>query len=174
VASMHFAPSASTLPHSAQSGGFNHYLSEIGLALTVTISRLPVRGLYFMCSECSHGGHQECYRSYYLSRPLINLDGSSTAANSRTNTILESETRSGAPSVVSLGTDPEKSDDGSSVKTEKTLDTLVTDPSNRNSLELPGQDSRGSVDWPPRGHPCAAGCGHFCWASNERGISEVQ
>ncbi|KAG8778849.1 SEA (Seh1-associated) complex subunit [Ceratobasidium sp. 428] len=126
-----------------------------------------------MCFECSHGGHQECYRAYYFSRPLVSLDGSSTV-NSRTNTILESETRSGAPSVASFGTDPEKSDDASSIKTEKTADTLVTDPSNRNSLELPAQESKSSADWSPRGHPCAAGCGHFCWASNDRGIPEVQ
>ncbi|EUC63812.1 WD domain, G-beta repeat protein [Rhizoctonia solani AG-3 Rhs1AP] len=140
------------------------------------ICRLPVKGLYFLCLECSHGGHQECYRSYYLSRPLANLDGSSTAANSRTNTILESDARSGTPSIQSLGlgNDPEKSfDDAASVKTEKTQDTLITDSGNRNSLELPAQESKSSVDWSPRGHPCAAGCGHYCWASNDREVGDV-
>ncbi|KAJ1301438.1 hypothetical protein OPQ81_008696 [Rhizoctonia solani] len=143
------------------------------------ICRLPVKGLYFMCLECSHGGHQECYRSYYLSRPLVNLDGSSTAANSRTNTILENDPRSGTPSIQSLGlgNDAEKSfDDGASVKTEKTQDTVVTDPGNRNSMELPAQESKGSVDWSPKMHPCAAGCGHYCWASNDHemgGVNQV-
>ncbi|KAH7334546.1 hypothetical protein B0J17DRAFT_770868, partial [Rhizoctonia solani] len=140
------------------------------------ICRLPVKGLYFMCSECSHGGHQDCYRSYYLSRPLVNLDGSSTAANSRTNTILENDPRSGTPSIQSLGlgSDAEKSfDDAASVKTEKTQDTLITDSGNRNSMELPAQETKGSVDWSPRGHPCAAGCGHYCWASNDREVIDV-
>ncbi|CAE7090273.1 unnamed protein product [Rhizoctonia solani] len=138
------------------------------------ICRLPVKGLYFMCLECSHGGHQECYRSYYLSRPLVNLDGSSTTANSRTNTTLENEGRGGTPSTQPLGLDAEKSfDDTASVKTEKTQDTLITDSGNRNSMELPAQESKSSVDWSPRGHPCAAGCGHYCWASNDREIIDV-
>ncbi|CAE6433891.1 unnamed protein product [Rhizoctonia solani] len=140
------------------------------------ICRLPVKGLYFMCLECSHGGHQECYRSYYLSRPLVNLDGSSTAANSRTNTILENDLRGGTPSLqpLGLGSDAEKSfDDAASVKTEKTQDTLITDSGNRNSMELPAQETKSSVDWSPRGHPCAAGCGHYCWASNDREVLDV-
>ncbi|CUA76407.1 WD repeat-containing protein 59 [Rhizoctonia solani] len=140
------------------------------------ICRLPVKGLYFLCLECSHGGHQECYRSYYLSRPLVNLDGSGTAANSRTNTILENDAKSATPSMQSfgLGNDPEKSfDDAASVKTEKTQDTLITDSGNRNSMELPAQESKSSVDWSPRGHPCAAGCGHYCWASNDREVADV-
>jgi hypothetical protein len=75
---------------------------------------------------------------------------------------------------MGLGTDSENSfDDASSVKTEKTQDTLITDPGNRNSLEVPVQDSKNSGDWSPRGHPCAAGCGHYCWASNERGAVDV-
>ncbi|KAF8756247.1 WD40 repeats protein [Rhizoctonia solani] len=105
-------------------------------------------------------GHQECYRSYYLSRPLANVDGSSTAANSRTSTILESDPKSGTPSMQSLGLGAETEkpfDDAASVKTEKTQDTLITDPGNRNSMELPAQDGKSSAEWSPRGHPCAAG-----------------
>ncbi|QRW24505.1 WD domain, G-beta repeat protein [Rhizoctonia solani] len=70
-------------------------------------------------------------------------DGSSTAANSRTSTILESDPKSGTPSMQSLGLGAETEkpfDDAASVKTEKTQDTLITDPGNRNSMELPAQD----------------------------------
>ncbi len=35
------------------------------------VSRLPVRGLLFFCPVCSHGGHHECYREYYLHRPMV-------------------------------------------------------------------------------------------------------
>ncbi|GAB1522525.1 hypothetical protein RhiTH_005645 [Rhizoctonia solani] len=118
----------------------------------------------------------KCYRSYYLSRPLANVDGSSTAANSRTSTILESDPKSGTPSMQSLGLGAETEkpfDDAASVKTEKTQDTLITDPGNRNSMELPAQDGKSSAEWSPRGHPCAAGCGHYCWASNDRETADV-
>ncbi|ELU37910.1 hypothetical protein AG1IA_08055 [Rhizoctonia solani AG-1 IA] len=167
-----FALNASDSLQSVQSGELINHPHDIVLSyLTNLPSRLPVKGLYFMCLECSHGGHQECYRSYYLSRPLVNVDGSSTAANSRTSTILESDPKSGTPSMQSLGlgAETEKAfDDAASVKTEKTQDTLITDSGNRNSMELPAQDGKSSAEWSPRGHPCAAGCGHYCWASNDR------
>lgn len=104
------------------------------------------------------------------------MDGSSTTGNSRTNTILESDAKSGPPSIQSLGfgADAEKSfDDAASIKTDKTQDTLITDPGNRNSIEVPIQESKSSIEWSPRGHPCAAGCGHYCWASNERKTADV-
>ncbi|KAL4080472.1 hypothetical protein J3A83DRAFT_4199450 [Scleroderma citrinum] len=34
------------------------------------ICHLPVRALLFQCSVCTHGGHQECYRRYYMERPM--------------------------------------------------------------------------------------------------------
>lgn len=34
------------------------------------ICHLPVRSLLFQCSVCTHGGHQECYRRYYMERPM--------------------------------------------------------------------------------------------------------
>ncbi|KAJ7709805.1 hypothetical protein B0H17DRAFT_238977 [Mycena rosella] len=34
-------------------------------------SRLPVRTLLFQCSICSHGGHQACYRRYYMEHPMV-------------------------------------------------------------------------------------------------------
>ncbi|KAF9235674.1 hypothetical protein BU15DRAFT_89510 [Melanogaster broomeanus] len=65
-----------------------------------SICHLPVRTLLFQCSVCSHGGHQECYRRYYMERPMVELP---------------------VPSIAR----------------ERSL----------------------------AGHPCAAGCGHFCWAA---------
>ncbi|KAF8838899.1 hypothetical protein BDN67DRAFT_970862 [Paxillus ammoniavirescens] len=37
------------------------------------ICHLPVRTLLFQCSVCSHGGHQECYRRYYMEKPMVEL-----------------------------------------------------------------------------------------------------
>jgi hypothetical protein len=39
----------------------------------VCFSRLPVRTPLFQCAVCSHGGHQACYREYYMRQPMVNL-----------------------------------------------------------------------------------------------------
>ncbi|KIJ61068.1 hypothetical protein HYDPIDRAFT_97184 [Hydnomerulius pinastri MD-312] len=45
-----------------------------------SICHLPVRNLLFQCSVCSHGGHQECYRRYYMERPMIELQAPRASA----------------------------------------------------------------------------------------------
>ncbi|KAF8581844.1 hypothetical protein K439DRAFT_1392321, partial [Ramaria rubella] len=37
------------------------------------ICHLPVRKLLVHCPGCGHGGHQTCYRAFYLTRPLSEL-----------------------------------------------------------------------------------------------------
>ncbi|KAJ7905612.1 hypothetical protein B0H14DRAFT_3079020 [Mycena olivaceomarginata] len=39
--------------------------------------RLPVRSLLFQCSICHHGGHQECYRRYYMEHPMVPIPSTS-------------------------------------------------------------------------------------------------
>ena len=73
-------------------------------------SRLPVRGLFFQCTVCTHGGHQSCYRRY-LQRPM----------------------------------------------------TALPDPL-MSPLDARGRSS--DLDTNRFGHPCAAGCGDFCWMSS--------
>ncbi|OJA08915.1 hypothetical protein AZE42_07365 [Rhizopogon vesiculosus] len=91
-----------------------------------SICHLPVRTLLFQCSVCTHGGHQECYRRYYMDRPMVDIPAYSSARG-------RSLTR-------------EREDDGGEEREEIT-------------------SSQGQWERTLAGHPCAAGCGHFCWAA---------
>ncbi|KAI6035715.1 hypothetical protein EDC04DRAFT_3114826 [Pisolithus marmoratus] len=83
------------------------------------ICHLPVHTLLFQCAVCSHGGHQECYRKYYMARPMDPLP-SPTVPRGRLRVTTDV-----AGSVQENG------------KRERYL----------------------------AGHPCATGCGHFCWVA---------
>lgn len=97
------------------------YCSSCRAALaTCSICRLPVRGLLFQCSVCSHGGHQLCYRRYYLQHPMTEL---------ARPLISPADTRG-----RSTNAEPQST-------REKHTSGLF-------------------------GHPCATGCGHFCWVSS--------
>lgn len=101
-------------------------------------SRLPVRALLFQCSVCHHGGHQACYRQYYLQQPMVDLPSSFIPTNDFR----------GRASMRMSSTSVE--DDAGS-----TADT--------SGIPSPEQTHRPIT---LAGHPCAAGCGHFCWAAN--------
>ncbi|KAG0696924.1 hypothetical protein DFH29DRAFT_812461 [Suillus ampliporus] len=90
-----------------------------------SICHLPVRTLLFQCSVCMHGGHQECYRRYYMERPMVDIPTSSSAR--------------GRSLVRERDDDMEEGEEVTSCegRLERTL----------------------------AGHPCAAGCGHYCWAA---------
>ncbi|KAI6119652.1 hypothetical protein EDD17DRAFT_1605846 [Pisolithus thermaeus] len=83
------------------------------------ICHLPVHTLLFQCAVCTHGGHQECYRRYYMERPMDPLPSS----------------------TVSRG------------QLRVTTDVV-------GSAQVNGKGERYLA-----GHPCAAGCGHFCWVA---------
>ncbi|KAG1739394.1 uncharacterized protein EDB91DRAFT_1134938 [Suillus paluster] len=90
-----------------------------------SICHLPVRTLLFQCSVCMHGGHQECYRRYYMERPMVDIPAPSSAR-------------------------------GRSLIRERDDDVEE------------GEEVTSSEGWRERtlaGHPCAAGCGHYCWAA---------
>ncbi|KDQ16119.1 hypothetical protein BOTBODRAFT_31188 [Botryobasidium botryosum FD-172 SS1] len=57
---------SSTNPDIPVRGGFGYCSSCKAAVVRCAICRLPVRGLHFFCQVCSHGGHHECYRKYYL------------------------------------------------------------------------------------------------------------
>lgn len=101
-------------------------------------SRLPVRTLLFQCSVCSHGGHQACYQRYYMQRPMVELPTSF-------HMISEIRGRPVTRNILSNGGDD---DDMITVNPPET-----SSPSPRGHTKLIG-------------HPCASGCGHFCWAAN--------
>ncbi|KAH7885076.1 hypothetical protein F5I97DRAFT_1810259 [Phlebopus sp. FC_14] len=87
-----------------------------------SICHLPVRNLLFQCSVCAHGGHQDCYRRYYMKRPMLELASQPYAARGR-----------------QLHRDQDDVND--TVDKVKMMERSMA------------------------GHPCAAGCGHFCWAA---------
>lgn len=116
-------------------------------------SRLPVRALLFQCSICSHGGHQACYRSYYAQRPMVDLPMSSIPAGSSIT--------SGAPALMKRT--GSGSTDEDAVSTTSTFNSSTYESSFEGSPFLTSQQSLQSR---LVGCPCAAGCGHFCWASN--------
>ncbi|KAF7363525.1 WD-REPEATS-REGION domain-containing protein [Mycena sanguinolenta] len=58
-------------------GGFAFCLACKIACVTCAICRLPVRSLLFQCSICHHGGHQECYRRYYMQHPNIPIPNAS-------------------------------------------------------------------------------------------------
>ena len=108
----------------------------------MNISRLPVRSAMFVCAVCSHGGHQECYRQYYLQRPMTEL-------------LTTTNDRGRSPS---RGTSPvNKSREG----------FLDPDMSGLNDSSVTGT-GLGQVVVKVMGQPCAAGCGHYCWTSTEK------
>lgn len=132
--------------------------------LTVSCSRLPVRALLFLCPVCQHGGHQTCYQQYHLSRPLIQLSSPQSVNNP--SSIQQSEAAVPDPPklrrAASKTGDGEGSDDGASTRDgEEGSSPAIRFP------EFFPQDTAAKPVPVLSGHPCAAGCGHFCWATND-------
>ena len=118
--------------------------------LTQPNSRLPVRALLFQCSICHHGGHQSCYRSHYMCQPMVDLP---TPSPPPKDDFRDQEFPRPALSASSIADD----DSESTVSIESS------------TVEIPPFDSpKVSRMTRLRGHPCAAGCGHFCWATSRR------
>ncbi|KAI0044133.1 WD40 repeat-like protein [Auriscalpium vulgare] len=109
-----------------------------------SICHLPVRSMLFHCAVCSHGGHQDCYRRYYMERPMVEIARPPTPPPTATTHRGRSVSRSSTVTTV---------EDGEPWEGRTDPVTLS------NSLPLAR---------PLMGHPCAAGCGHFCWVANEK------
>ena len=110
-------------------------------------SHLPVKSMLFHCVICSHGGHQTCYRQFYAKIPLILLP--TTLAPSSTASPLKVHHR--LTRSTSRSNDGEADD--SNTPPDWSFDTSTVTPASSSQL---------------LGHPCAAGCGHFCWVANIR------
>ncbi|TFK63945.1 WD40 repeat-like protein [Pluteus cervinus] len=127
-------PAGSYLPGEVFRGGFTFCMGCKVAASVCTICRLPVKGLLFECPVCTHGGHQACYRDYYGRRPMVNLPrrGYSTLQ------LQEDELSS-----------PRSGDDETSTVSSSigTIDPPTSVSVHQKTLV---------------GHPCAAGCGHYC------------
>lgn len=101
-----------------------------------------MRTALFVCAVCSHGGHRDCYYRFYMQRPMVELSVSTLP--------LPSEER-GRRSIRSSGVSPREQEGSYFSKIDE------------NAVE----ERKGSMVR-VMGHPCAAGCGHHCWASSEK------
>ena len=133
------------------------YNNSITLEQPLTLSRdsrLPVRALLFLCPVCQHGGHQSCYQRYYLNRPVVPVSIPHPLP------IIQSDSPVAEPRLrraASKTGDGDGSDDGAS-----TRDGDEGSPALRFPESLTPDGKVGGLS----GHPCAAGCGHVCWAMN--------
>ncbi|KAJ3993255.1 hypothetical protein F5050DRAFT_1578031 [Lentinula boryana] len=133
------------------------YCTNCRISITCSICRLPVRGLMFQCSVCSHGGHQLCYRRYYMARPMMDVasdaltDLTSHSNQARGSTSASEVSRSTASTASTAGTDDEST---------STTSTSVQDTSSETGVEPSEPTSRSRL----LGHPCVVPlCGHHCW-----------
>ncbi|EKM54156.1 uncharacterized protein PHACADRAFT_257792 [Phanerochaete carnosa HHB-10118-sp] len=137
-------------------GSFAYCKSCCVPVTTCSICRLPVRALLFTCPVCMHGGHQSCYQQYYLSRPLVQISTTSVAGSDPSS--QSDSPATDAPRLrraASKTGDGEGSDDGASTRDGEEGSLAIRFPdSTEGKLVLSG-------------YPCAAGCGHYCWATND-------
>jgi hypothetical protein len=114
-----------------------------------TLSHLPVKTMLFQCAICSHGGHQACYRRFYAEIPLALLPAPQSPSP---GSPMKFPPRLYRSASVSRSKDREGDDATDIVALDDSFDTSTVTPAPRQLM----------------GHPCAAGCGHFCWVANFR------
>ncbi|CAL1708081.1 unnamed protein product [Somion occarium] len=130
-----------------------------------SICHLPVRAMLFKCTVCMHGGHQECYQMYYLRRPMIEIKPHQPPVPQP----LPAPPRPPTPSLVHQGKPPTRGRALSRVADDVSDDGVSAIVKDGNSdgggPAGVGGGVRGSMA--VLGHPCAAGCGHYCWAASD-------
>jgi len=134
-------PAGTQTLEQASKGAYSYCPTCKSSVVICSICRLPVRVLLFQCSVCSHGGHQECYRRYYMRRPMTELPTLFLPASELRG---RSMTRDVSPA---LGDDRNSPVGGFDHPVEHSPVQA------RQAAKLVG-------------HPCAAGCGHYCWAAS--------
>ncbi|KAF8461963.1 hypothetical protein DFH94DRAFT_52973 [Russula ochroleuca] len=113
-------------------------------AAQCSICHLPVKSMLFQCAVCSHGGHQACYRRFYAEIPLALLSAPQAPSP---GSPLKLPPRLYRSASTSRSKDRERDDATDIVAPDDLFDTSTVTPAPRQLM----------------GHPCAAGCGHFCW-----------
>jgi hypothetical protein len=114
-------------------------------------SRLPVRGLAISCGVCGHGGHWACYRRLRAERPACDK---TYPAHDRSAAALRSPSRSRANSDLV----------GPGIPNLERLTTIEQKKEQDNGSKLSDTDTTTL-----KGHPCAAGCGHWCMLRAQKG-----
>ncbi|OJT12907.1 hypothetical protein TRAPUB_10538 [Trametes pubescens] len=110
---------------------------------------------------CLHGGHQDCIRAYYVRRPADELSPPpqlAGLASLRVGRSLEANPPRGRAQsrAGSTLTGDGDSDDGASVQGEGTTGSFSSAKGVVVSSNM------------VLGQPCAAGCGHHCWAVHDK------
>ncbi len=126
-------------------------------------SHLPVRSLMFQCAVCLHGGHQDCYRDFYMRRPPDEMTPPPVPHSmrlGRTSDINPPRGRALSRTNSTITGDGE-SDDGASTQGD--------------GEGTPGSYSSAKGVFVASSHValgrlCAAGCGHHCWAVHDKGF----
>jgi hypothetical protein len=122
------------------------FLPYLWSYLMFSCSHLPVRGQMLQCSICAHGGHADCYRSYYTSRPAVELPARPSPVHSRQDGRSTSRSQSGSF----------RDED------EEETATAASEDSRYEPIGFPSSTGKRRKTM---GYPCAAGCGHYCWAA---------
>ncbi|KAH8107815.1 hypothetical protein BXZ70DRAFT_912770 [Cristinia sonorae] len=130
-----------------------------------SICRLPVRSLLFKCPVCMHGGHQACYQTYYSRRPMLPIPKHQAPSHSKPTGSFTPSKSPHMNASSSPGSQPATRER----RMSRSGEPGSADDSIDGSIPIEGQSDAavGSQSESILGHPCAAGCGHFCWAANE-------
>ncbi|KAG8907882.1 hypothetical protein FRB99_001741 [Tulasnella sp. 403] len=191
-----YPPSAFRAANHLVEGGYGFCSTCKSAAARCSICRLPVKGLHFFCPVCTHGGHHECYRQYYLRRPML---PTTPAANGTPGTdgwglavltkppekekqvpqvegeyYARGDRRDSDPldpkSIVAAGLNSVASTMGLAIGVGKEKEKVEKEKEKepvRERLGGPREGASAGVGKKVVGHPCAAGCGHFCWIMND-------
>lgn len=133
-----------------------------GISTYSQYSHLPVRAMLFKCTVCMHGGHQECYKMYYLRRPVVNLKSQQPATPPQQANMAPS-TPSLQARTIPRGRTLSKVDDAS----DDSVSASGKDGASEASEPVGGGGVRSKDPMAILGRPCAAGCGHYCWATSD-------
>ncbi|KAI0686851.1 hypothetical protein BC835DRAFT_1287288 [Cytidiella melzeri] len=168
-------PAAKLANASKPSGDFAFCQKCKASTTKCAICHLPVRALAFTCPLCMHGGHQHCYQQYHMRRPPLTISSlpsvptviaepHSAATLNPAQRFQRTSDSEGRGRASSVGRE-DGSDDGTSVREGD--DLMAT--SKMTEATVDGSAAGVAI----QGHPCAAGCGHYCWATNEPPCSSM-
>ncbi|KAI0766904.1 hypothetical protein BD413DRAFT_567976 [Trametes elegans] len=143
------------------SGSYAYCTSCRATITKCAICHLPVRALFTQCPVCLHGGHKECYSAYYGRRPADEITPPPFAPSLRAGRSSETDPLRGRAlsRAGSTVTGDGESDDGVSAQG----DGDATTGSYSSAKGLMPSSSTMTL-----GYPCAAGCGHHCWADHDK------
>ncbi|CAL1708339.1 unnamed protein product [Somion occarium] len=129
-----------------------------------SICHLSVRAMLFKCTVCMHGGHQECYQMYYLRQPMVEIKPHQPPVPQP-----PAPPRPPTPSLVHQSKPPTRGRVLSRVADDVSDDgvSAIVKDGNSDGGGPAGVGGGVGGSMAVLGHPCAAGCGHYCWAASD-------